>query len=108
MWRGLDSLDWCHKLDLELRRVGYVLGRRGDDGDDEVAVDPLGSGPRFVLQIRHLQELGWFAVLSLNSEEAEPIADWFLDTNEKHARSCYDVWIDWFVDAVRSAKAGPY
>jgi hypothetical protein len=108
---GLNSTNWRQKLGQELRRVGYELGNLDEVLDDEISVSPLGQGPSFVLQVKHYEYVSWHAYLynaadmTDSSEEApEPIADWRLSTDEKHPKSCYDVWIDWIVEGVRDAS----
>lgn len=104
-FRGLQTRRWRDQLERELNRVGYRLGPWGDEALAEaIEIQPLGAGPVFELEVKHLQELGWFAELT-RRDDGIPVADWKFDETQRYERSCCDVWIEWIADAVREASS---
>ena len=109
-FRLLDDPKYLRALETGLRRIGYRLG---DWRTDEwlithldVPFIPLGNSRELVLELREDGLTGEWSegyLFDLNNEEEE-LAEFDFDCRRRrYERSCYDVWLEEILLAVRKA-----
>jgi hypothetical protein len=108
-WRiGFELLDdskWKAKLEGELHKVGYRLVANEPESrlikQFDLELQPLGNGDCLILRLEQDWAQVWSTGILLRG--AEEIARLDFDRDERHALSCFEVWIDAIVAAVHAA-----
>jgi hypothetical protein len=110
MSTGFKLLDDCRLrgvLERQLFRVGYTLGSWDCDPrlitQLDVPLQPLGRGPAFLLRPEQGPYGDWEWGCLLNDDASAELARFAFDATRPYSKSCYEVWLEQIVEAVRHA-----
>jgi hypothetical protein len=101
----LDNAQLRRRLADLLYQAGYTLGT----WDSEprliarlvIPLEPLGRGPRFLLRLEQGLDQEWRWGVLLNHDASAELARFDFDTAKHYTKSCYEVWMEQIVEAVR-------
>jgi hypothetical protein len=106
----LDNRNLRDTLERCLHRVGYTLGKWEFEQPLVTQLDiplvPLGRGPTLLLRLEQGPHEDWEWGLLLNPDAGTELASFDWDTSSHYTTSCYQVWMEQIVAAVRAAGAG--
>jgi hypothetical protein len=96
-------------LKRQLFRVGYDLGSWESDPHLmthlDVPVQPFGRAPVLLLRLEQGPYGDWEWGCLLNHDASAELGRFAFDTTKPYSKSCYEVWIEQIVEAVRCAAA---
>lgn len=105
-FRLLDDSRYRRRFESELRQIGYSLGDYHADEtllrELDVPFEPLGKAQRLCLRLTQdaYQDWAYGSLFAVDFPE-DVMAEFDFDPRIHYAKSCYDVWLESILDAVR-------